>query len=372
VRWTKDKHDTEEPAPSKALGSAIGQHAPMTPLKVLLLSDDYPGHFNFAHGVLAAVRRLRPIACEERLVRVLPSLRMRMVRPLVSVGPLGQRLALMIGYGIDARALPKVDLVISGGANTLAANVALARLIGVPNVFCGSLRGGLRFDQFCLVVTSYEESSDDPRHIGTLKPSIFGPEVFNRPPTFRFGADNPPRRASLLIGGDSGRFRYDREEWRALFSFVRAVSAAWGTRWLISTSRRTPGFVADAVSDLARDDGIVELFVDFRTAGPGTLRPIFERAEIMLCTSDSSSMVSEAIAVHLPVVGVLPRRYSFKPLEERYRIMMEEKGWARFLLLAELTLERFASALATISPPIENHLELLACEIRRKLPSLFG
>jgi hypothetical protein len=71
-------------------------------------------------------------------------------------------------------------------------------------------------------------------------------------------------------------------------------------------------------------------------------------------------------------VGGLPRRYSFKPFEERYRMIMEDKGGATFLSPAKLALERFASALATISPPIENHIALLACEIRRKLPSLFG
>ena len=76
---------------------------------------------------------------------------------------------------------------------------------------------------------------------------------------------------------------------------------------------------------------LVDLFVDFRTAGPGTLLPIFERAEIMVCTSDSSSMLSEAIAVHLPVVGILPAAHGFKPQEGEYREMMREKNWARFI-----------------------------------------
>jgi mitochondrial fission protein ELM1 len=342
-------------------------------LKVFLISDDYPGHFNFAHGVLAAMQRIRPIQYEESSVRGLLSFRMRMVRPLLSGGPAALRLALTLGYGIDARKIPPVDLVISGGGDTLAANVALARLKRVPNIFCGSLRGGLRFDQFSLVVTSYEDSSDDPRHIGTLKPSIFGPEAFSRTPiVVGFGAKNPPMLAGLLIGGDSGRFRYFRREWRELLSFARALNAAWGTRWLISTSRRTPNFVADEVAALAEDKRVVELFVDFRTAGPGTLRPIFEQAEIMVCTSDSSSMLSEAIAVHLPVVGILPRRHGFKRPEARYRQMMEEKNWARFIPLAELTVERFSSELEKVRPPTENHLDRLAEQIRHKLPGLFA
>jgi mitochondrial fission protein ELM1 len=344
------------------------------PLRVFLLSDDYPGHFNFAHGVLAAMQRLRPLALvEERSVRGLISWRMRAVRPLVSGGPAALRLALRLGYGIDAKNIPPVDLVISGGGDTIAGNVALARLLGVPNVFCGSLRGGLRLDQFSLVVTSYEEKVDHPRHIGTLKPSIFGPETFDRPAaTVRYGPEKPPRRAGLLIGGDSGKFRYRRDEWPTLLAFVRELGAAWNMRWLISTSRRTPDFVGEQVAELAKDRSLVERFIDFRTAGPGTLRPIFEDAEIMVCTSDSSSMLSEAIAVHLPVVGLLPAAHGFKQQEAEYRRMMEEKNWARFLPLAGLSVERFGAALSEVRPPTENHLDLLAQRIREKLPGVFA
>ena len=345
----------------------------MGPLKVFLISDDYPGHFNFALGVLAAMKRIRPLEVDERSVRGALSYPMRAVRPLVSGGSAACRLALRIAYGIDAGKVERPDLIVSGGGDTLAGNVALARLLKVPNVFCGSLRGGMRMDHFALVVTSYQDASDHPRHIGTLKPSVFGPELFDRPKEpIRYGIDRIPERIGLLIGGDSGKFRYFDREWPELLDFVRAVNKAWGTRWLISTSRRTPDFVADAVEEMARDPSLVERFVDFRTAGPGTLLPIFQGAEAMVCTSDSSSMLSEAIAVHLPVVGTLPERYGFKPEEARYRVMMEEKGWARFVPQKGLTVERFVEALASVRPPEENHLDILANAIRGKLPDLFG
>ena len=69
---------------------------------------------------------------------------MRVVRPLVSRGPAALTLALKVGTRIDPSDVSDVDLVISGGGDTIAGNVALARLLGVPNVFCGSLRRRLR------------------------------------------------------------------------------------------------------------------------------------------------------------------------------------------------------------------------------------
>ena len=51
-----------------------------------------------------------------------------------------------------------------------------------------------------------------------------------------------------------------------LVSFLPQLSAQWGTRWLVSTSRRTEPWVADTVAELARDRAVVEDFIDFREA----------------------------------------------------------------------------------------------------------
>ena len=72
-----------------------------------------------------------------------------------------------------------------------------------------------------------------------------------------------------------GHSNIRREEWERLLDFARDISKAWGTRWLISSSRRTPDFVADKIAELAKDDSVIARFIDFRTAGPGTLPEIF-------------------------------------------------------------------------------------------------
>src|SRR5690606_33238115 len=71
------------------------------------------------------------------------------------------------GYTIG-RALPKaVDLVISAGGDTLAANAAAACLYGAPNIFCGTLRH-LPPEAFSLVVSSYARHAGLPRHLVAL------------------------------------------------------------------------------------------------------------------------------------------------------------------------------------------------------------
>ena len=85
----------------------------------------------------------------------------------------------------------------------------------------------------------------------------------------RYGPERHPKLAGLLIGGNAGPFRYRRKEWERLLAFTAEISKAWGTRWLVSTSRRTPDHVADQIAELAKDESVVARFIDYRTARTG-------------------------------------------------------------------------------------------------------
>ncbi len=345
----------------------------MDPLRVLFLSDTYPGHHNFADGVLAAIKLLRPVESIVVRSRAAPNIRMRMVRPMTRGNRTALQAALILGYGINPVRLPDVELVLSGGGETLAANVAAARLLDAPNIFCGSVRGGIEADQFSLVVNSYDEDDGPPNHISTLKPSIFGSEHFTRPqPYVPFGPGRSPKLAGLMLGGDSGYFRYRFAEWAELRDRILAISKQTGIRWIISTSRRTPNKVADLFVSLAEDDQIVDHLIDFRSAGPGSLFDLFARSEVVVCTADSSSMLSEAIAVRLPTIALCPERYGFKPPEAAYRDKIKSLNWARYAAIKDLDEGTLSHHLAEIVPRDTDHLTELSQSIREKLPELFG
>jgi hypothetical protein len=344
----------------------------MRPLNVLLISDDRPGHYHLAEGVIAAVGRCRPVGTSKILARRRRWIPGRTLSQLLSAGAPAAAL-LRAGYAIDAHDLPKVDLIVSAGGETLVPNAAVAYLTGAPNIFCGTLRR-LPPEAFSLVVSSYAEHADTPRHIVALKPSGIDPDrLAPSRPAHRANPQMPPRLAGALIGGDSGRFRYQPEDWLHLLQYLQASFAAHGTRWLVSTSRRSPNSVADNLAAMARQpDSPIAEFIDFRSAGPGTLIRIFERAEVILCTEDSSTMLSEAVCARLPVVGVAPQHHSFADEERGYRDYMRDNGWSRSLLLAELTPERFTAELDRIRPLQENHLDRLAGSLRERLPQLFA
>jgi mitochondrial fission protein ELM1 len=251
-------------------------------------------------------------------------------------------------------------------------NICVSRFLDIPSIFCGSLLRGLGPENFNLIVSSYDRDAGSDRHMVVLKPSAIDPDALGRPAEVpHYGPDRHPKLAGLLIGGNAGPFRYRPKEWDRLLAFAAEVSKAWGTRWLISTSRRTPDFVADRFAALAQDGSVVERFIDYRTAGPGTLPQVFAAAETIVCTEDSSTMISEAVSARLPVVGVAPAAHRFTDEEQNYRAFLVANNWCRVLPIAELTPNSFARALAEIEPIAENPLDALAAKLKQRLPRLF-
>lgn len=344
----------------------------MKTLRILHLADDRPGHYHLAEGVIAAAERLGPVEVERLLIRRRRIVPTRMLRYLTGQHWFPPGAVLAAGYGIAAQSLAPARLVVSAGGETLAANAAAARALGAANIFCGSLRG-IAAENFSLVVSSYDRHAQLPRHIVTLKPSKLDPDALGRPAQVpRLGAASPPRLAGLLIGGDSGLFRYRMEEWRRLFDFAKAVSAAWGTRWIVSTSPRTARDPADAAAALARDPAVVAEFIDYRVAGPGTLAGLFAQVDCIVCTEDSSTMISEAISARLPVVGVSPADHAFSAEERKYRSFLAGRNWCRYMPIEALSVEAFGAALSEITVFEGNPLDDLAATLRRRLPSLFA
>jgi mitochondrial fission protein ELM1 len=345
----------------------------MTPLKVIFLADTRPGHYHLAQGVIAALARLRPVDVTRIEVKrkwIVPT---RWLRRRINAKTFFPPRMLRMAYRIDAYALPKADLVVSAGGETQMPNICVSRFLNIPSIFCGSLLRGLEPENFSLIISSYDRDAGSRRHMVVLKPSSIDPDALGRPAAVpRYGPWRHPKLAGLLIGGNAGTFRYRRDEWERLLGFIAAVSKAWGTRWLVSTSRRTPAFVADKIAELAKDESVIARFIDYRSSGPGTLPDVFAQAEVIVCTEDSSTMISEAVSARLPVVGVAPAAYRFTDEEQLYRSFLMRNDWCRVLPIAELTPDSFARSLAEIEPLHENPLDALAAKLKERLPQLFS
>jgi mitochondrial fission protein ELM1 len=343
------------------------------PLNALLLSDGKPGHYHQAEGVIAALARLGPVATTRLEVRrrfVIPT---RTLLQLVNAGASAARI-LQFGYGLRATALAPADVVVSAGGETLAANAAAAKQLGAANIFCGRLRR-LAPEHVALVLVNLESLAEHPNHLVCLPPSPvdMGRAHLAGQDALRFGRARPPARVGVLIGGNSGAFRYRQKDWQQLTGFLRDAHRSHGIRWLATTSRRSGTFIGDALAAMAAEpDSGLETFIDFRTAGPGTLARIFAGADTILCTDDSTSMLSEAVGACLPLVAVAPEARALETREAEFRQLLADRGWYRPLPLAQLTPDTFLAALEEITPRTSSARDELAVAIGQRLPMLFA
>jgi uncharacterized protein len=334
----------------------------MPPLKALLLSDGRPGHFRLAEAVLLAVARRRPVEIERRDCRRgrWPG---RLLAGLSNSTRLDDAILSRI-YGLEPPQPGAYDLVVSAGAETLAANIACARRAKASNVFYGSLRA-FRPDSFSLVLTSYVRNAGHPRHAMMMKPSAL-PWPTKRPAAV--GGTVAPKVAVLLLGGDAGTTAFARPDWGQLLAFVAASHAAHGTRWIISNSRRTPTAISD---QLATGLAAPHQLIDVREPAAPPLAQAFAAAEAVICTDDSSTMISEAIAAGLPTIGARPARHTLPLDEAGYRAYLVDNHWHRVVDIAALTPARFLAELAQIRPLQQDPLEQLAALLVERLPQLY-
>ncbi|MEL6373044.1 MAG: ELM1/GtrOC1 family putative glycosyltransferase [Pseudomonadota bacterium] len=345
----------------------------MPPLRILHLKDHRPGHYHLAEGVIAAIARRRTVAVNALQISRARWFPNRLMASAIAAGLPGRAL-LRTGFGVAAADLVESDLVIAAGGDTMGALVGSARHLRARAIYCGTWKHFATSD-VDLVVTSYDSHAERPRHLVALKPSGIDPDAIGPPiAPAAFNVERPPAAIGLLIGGDSGLFTYAREDWDALFALIEDLHAGYACRFVVSTSRRTPAPVGDRLQALANRAGettSITTLIDYRTAGPGTLPQVFRASDAILCTADSSSMISEAISARRPVLGLVPQDNAFKPEEAAYRAMMETRHWCRFVPLRAVTPDALLQALETLSPMQEHHLDALAQRLAERLPTLF-
>ena len=333
-------------------------------LRIVLVSDGKPGHFHLSDGICAAIARRRPVAVTRVEIMRPWWMPARALSAMSNAGGAAGRLAARV-LGLDARPIPACDLVVSAGGDTLAANIALARTYSSRNIFYGSLRR-YRPDDFALVLTSYAANANRPNHTMALKPSAFDPDTL--PPRAPTAGLRPT--LGLLIGGDSGTVRYHRTDWERLLGLLPARSPQ-SPRWVVSSSRRTPDDVSDAIAALAADAPGDIRFIDARRKDSGTLMDLFAASQAVAVTVDSSSMVSEAIWARRPVVALAPETAALPALEQGYRDYLATEGWISTLPLEEATPDALLTRLEAVRPLTTNPLDALADLIAARLPALY-
>jgi len=325
-------------------------------LRITVVRDHRPGHYNQSEGVVLALKRLAPVSVDyvDLKRRAVPS--WHLIYSLYGSKLFSDRLFASVIYpSVDVESVP--DIIVSAGGDTLLLNVLLARRYGSANIFSGSVRN-LDPALFSAILTPYSRFSQQSPYISGLKPCPVDPEQVLK---LDDGFD-----VCVLIGGPSGTHAYSREHWRHIIDLTTEIGRTASVG--VFASRRTPADVFTAFEAMTAPG--VTCF-SANAVGTQELLAFCRRANVILVSEDSNSMITEAICCRRPVITLAPPTNRMSVDEAAYLSGLSAQGWlSRQELDGTCTASEIMRKSQSITPMTFNHLDVLAEKLEARIPQL--
>jgi uncharacterized protein len=255
-------------------------------LRLIAFFDGRAGHEKQTRGIIQALGDL--VAVEVKEIRV------KVLSPLAEFRQIA-RLLLAGRPWLEPRATD-ADLLLGTGSRTHLPLLLNKKKYGLPAVTCMSppLYLRHRFD-LCFV-----PAHDGLREQGNIVRTIGAPNCSKNRGLHRDDC------GLILLGGiDPHSHRWDTA---AITAMVRAlVQAEPGRRWTVSSSPRTPVETTRQMEALASEFPGLNFF-DFTRTQPGWIEEQYDLNRVVWVTSDSISMIYEALTAGCQV-GILPMQW---------------------------------------------------------------
>lgn len=243
-------------------------------LHVIAVFDGRPGHEKQTLGIIAALRRRTPVKINR--IEICDY-------TMLDKGKLALQLCCPF-FAPWKQAFLKTDLIIGTGSRTHITILMLGRKYNKPACTCMTPSLLLRnlFD-FCFV----------PEHDRTPAASNIYYTVGAPNTLANLGCHQPDEGLILLGGIDASSHHWDDEK---IVSMVKEViKRKDDANWTISSSPRTPLSTVDKISALCSEQTNASFFA-YRDTPQGWVEEQYNRCKIVWVTSDSISMVYEAMS----------------------------------------------------------------------------
>lgn len=290
-------------------------------MNALVILDNKKGHANISKGLLKAIKTKVEVRATYFLVKPFWS---PISKLLSRIWPKGSNIIDLI-FRTAPNITPRPDLIIASGGNTLWWAAALSRKFEAISVFCGSSRKLpigtidilLHYDP---LVAEKEKGIHIP-----LTPSFFSTEKKNVNICAR---KNPKRNLyTCLIGGDGGGYKWRHDDYRELANILNDLGKEYNAGWLISSSRRTPKYVAKLFDSIINPEFIVDNCWYQLGDNREVLPQYIADSDFVLVTEDSASMLHESIGNCRPTCSISPRTSNPDQCLLNFLTVAESRCW---------------------------------------------
>ena len=264
---------------------------------ILILTDDKPGHVSQSFGIARSLESAFELDKREVKLKIrFKGLRflMRFLANYIPTRLLGFTLPLFYKFEgrYDNCSNP---IIVSSGGNTLYANIVINAATNGLNLYSGTPK---KFSTHLIdLIYTFVPQANVPNNV-----------VLDLPPVnlSRLSADCSPNTYALLIGGNGAGYKYKTSDWNTLIQGLETLSKTNNIKWLITTSRRS-GTDIEKLLDTKLDKKYISGLVLYNRKPEKVMTEYLQLAEVVFCTEDSLTMVSEGIYSGKKVFTLMPK-----------------------------------------------------------------
>ena len=316
---------------------------PTTLMKVVILSDNKPGHYKQSLGIAEKIPECRTEWLE---IQFRHKWRDNLLRVFMCIfGGVSLSTSLihtLLRWSLTAESykalaqLRTADIILSTGSSVAATNLLLGRILGAKTVTCRrpSPIGTRHFDLAILPMLSWQNKQRKDNVCRTIGvPNPISPDTLNSVRNQlkkELNLSDCPR-ISILLGGTDRHETITIADAEQLREICEAVATEMNAQILVTTSRRTsPDVTAHLVSTLKHTDWCPLLTTpDTPSELEDPYQAILALSDLLIVTADSFSMVCEAASSGRKVIvltlskekGRLPKRYKVYEYMEQHSIV---------------------------------------------------
>ena len=273
------------------------------PLRIWVLSDGRPGHFNQAKGIVRAVALHRLVMSEWVPLKLRAGFFRNIMRQLLNRtrGPLS--LEILSWFYAIKLPVDQPDIIVSSGGRTSFATAWLGRTYKVPTIFSGSLRG-LSAKHFSAVISLLPQPDIANAIILPVLPSVVDSQLLQE---IRIPEDLQSRTCwTMLVGGDGAGYQYQEKDWILLADMMNKMADSYQIRWLICSSPRSGLQAEKLLINNLHEDAVLQAY--WYSEDPSSmLLTCLAAAQRIFVTEDSMTMLTEAICSEKPVYSLRPQ-----------------------------------------------------------------
>ncbi len=324
-------------------------------MKIVILSDNKPGHYKQSLGI---VQKLPECRTEWFEVEFKQKWRDHFLRVFMCIfGGISLRTSfihLLFEWSLAPNTynalirLQTADLILSTGSSVAAINLLLGRILSAKTVTCRrpSPIGTRYFDLAILPMVSWDKTRYKARGKSNIcktigVPTPISPGILDatreRLKQELDLSDRP--RIGILLGGTDRHETITTANTAELIEICEAVAEETNAQILVTTSRRTPPDVVVSLLPTLQHTDWCPLFVvpDTPSEIEDPYHAILALSDLLIVTADSFSMVCEASNSGHPVIVLMLSKEKAK-LPKRHEVYryMEEHGIVHRCRLDEL------------------------------------